>query len=213
MFGARWPYAGGYRVTTMGGTMRSVRILLGVAGGLVLFGMTAGCQTAVASTTTAHVAGGNSVQVSPRSVAPGGVVAIRASCTDGSTSATVSSLVFTSVTMVSQNAQLAGQATVPATTAPGTFAVDLTCSSGSTATTSITITGSTAVPATVGPHTGGGFLANGGRGGSGFNAAPTLWILGGVTTIAAAAAVATVGRRRRPVRVRSTDGRGDPPLH
>jgi hypothetical protein len=192
--------------------MRSVRILLGVVGGLALLGA-AGCGAVQASaqTSSAGHLGTSFVSISPNSVAPGGTVAIRATCGDASTSATVTSLVFSSVTLVSQNGSLAGQASVPTTVAPGVFSVDMTCSSGLTASTTITIIGATPAPtATMGPHTGGGFLANGGD--RGVNTGPVAWIIGGLAAIVGGVAFATWTRGRRrlaPVR-RTAERRVDP---
>jgi hypothetical protein len=137
------------------------------------------------------------VQVNPGTVAPGGIVKITAICSDSSNSATVNSIVFGTVTMQTTHTLLTAQVTVPPNAAAGTFSVDLTCRSGSTATTTLIITGSNAVPsappATVGPHTGGGFLAGAGR----QSHASTAWIVGGLTAIAAAVGIGTVSSRRR----------------
>jgi len=90
---------------------------------------------------------------------------------------------------------MTGTAFVPPSAAPGTIAVDLTCRNGATATTTLTIVGSNALPstATMGRHTGGGFLATGGRG----TWSGALWIVGGLAAIGAATAVGTTTRRRR----------------
>jgi hypothetical protein len=172
------------------GRMRSVGVLLATAGATAM--LVGGCGVAQAN------ASGVWVQVSPGTISPGNAVKITASCGDSSNSATVTSLVFGTLTLHPQSALLIGQAMVPANSAPGTFSVDLTCKTGSSATTTLTVLGSTAAPttkppATVGPHTGGGFLANGGHG----SAAPTLWIIGGLAAIGGATAIAIGPRRRR----------------
>jgi hypothetical protein len=136
-------------------------------------------------------------------MAPGSEVRITANCADGSSSATVTSIAFGTLTILPEGSVMTGQAFVPPSAAPGTFAVDLTCRSGSTATTTLTITGSNAVPstATMGPHTGGGYLATGGPG----SRSPAVWIVGGLAAIGAAIAIGTasVPRHRRAVRVRA----------
>ena len=177
--------------------MRPLRVLLATAGVSAL--MVGGCGAAQAN------GSGVWVQVNPGTVAPGGIVKITAICADNSNSASVNSIVFGTVTMQTTHTLLTAQVTVPPNAAAGTFAVDLTCRSGSTATTTLIITGSNAVPtaapsaapATVGPHTGGGFLAGAG----GQSHASVAWIAGGLTAIAAAVGIGAVsGRRRRPAR-------------
>jgi hypothetical protein len=169
--------------------MRPIRVLLATAGASAL--MVGGCGVAQAS------ASGVWVQVSPGTISPGGTVKITASCGDSSNSATVNSIVFGTLTLQPQSALLIGQVIVPTSSAAGTFAVDLTCKTGSTATTTLTVLGSNVVttppPATLGPHTGGGYLAGGGQ----QSHTPTIWIVGGISAVAAAIGIATVSNRRR----------------
>jgi hypothetical protein len=170
-------------------------MLLGAVGAAAL--MVGGCGAAHAN------GSGVFVQVSPSTVSPGGTVKITALCSDNSNTATVTSIVFGTMTMQAQSELLTARVTIPPDAAAGTFSVDLTCHSGSTATTTLTITVSSAVqtvaPATVGPHTGGGFLA----GASGPSRAPAVWIVGGLTAIGAAIGIGTVTNRRRRSPARS----------
>jgi hypothetical protein len=170
-------------------------MLLAAAGAAAL--MVGGCGAARAN------GSGVFVQVSPSTVSPGGTVKITALCSDNNNSATVTSIVFGTMTMQAQSDLLTARVTIPPDAAAGTFSVDLTCRSGSTATTTLTIIVSnmqTVAPATVGPHTGGGFLA----GASGRSRAPAVWIVGGLTAIGAAIGIGTVTNRRRrsPARAR-----------
>ena len=179
--------------------MRSMRVLLGTVGAFAILGGASGCGMALAST----AASGVWVQVNPSTISPGGTVKVTASCGDNSNSATVSSLAFGSMTLLPQASLLIGQALVPPGTAPGTFAVDVVCKTGSNATTTLTVIGSNAVPAaptrgTMGPHTGGGYLATGGHDSGSAN--PAAWIVGGVAAIGTAILIST--RRRRPVPAR-----------
>jgi hypothetical protein len=175
----------------MGAIMRSVRALLTTVAALLAgFGVTA-CTGAAAN------AAGVWVQVSPSTIQPGSAVGIRASCGDDLNPATVTSKVFGSVTMTPVNGILTATAQVPESTLPGTFDVRLVCSTGSKATTTLTVlkTAAARPPPTMGPHTGGGFLANGG---TGLN---LPWLAVGGAAFAAALAVG-VRRRRRARRAR-----------
>src|SRR5262245_6565534 len=158
--------------------MRLIRALLAGAAACLVASGAAGCGEAHAGTSS-----GVFVRVSPRTISPGTNVRITASCGDGSSSATVTSIAFGTLTMLPEGTLMTGTAFVPPSAAPGTISVDLTCRNGSTATTTLTIVGSNAVPstATMGPHTGGGFLATGGRG----MRSSALWVLGGLAAIGA----------------------------
>jgi hypothetical protein len=151
--------------------------------------------------------------VSPTIVAPGSTVQIRASCVDNSASATVTSQAFGSTTVLPSNSMLFAEVTIPATATSGRFDVTVTCKSGSTATTSLTIMVSaatpTAAPATRGPNTGGGYLAQ--HGGADTStpwtaqlSGPAGWFGIGVLALLAAAAIGLRSHRMRraPVRTR-----------
>jgi hypothetical protein len=175
--------------------MRSVRLLLTTVGFVALLGGAGACGQPRAAS-----AGGVWVEVTPATVDAGSRVALRADCGDNSVAATVTSTAFGTVTVRPDLNLLTAEVRVPARTAGGGHDVNLACPSGSTATTSLRVLGSTATPApSMGPHTGGGFLANRGRGGL---AGPQIWLIGGAGLLAAAGALGaiTVRRRRRPAR-------------
>jgi hypothetical protein len=141
-------------------------------------------------------------------------VALRADCGDNSVPATATSPAFGTVTMQPDLNLLTAEVQVPAQTKEGGYAVNLACRSGSTATTTLSVSGAAtpepstppAQPSTppaessMGPHTGGGFLAN--RGG-GILAGPQIWLIGGAGALAAAfvlGAITVRRRRHRPAR-------------
>src|SRR5262245_32269620 len=165
--------------------MRRTRLLVATLGASVVLAGLGGCGVAHASTNSSGVW----VQVSPGTITAGSAVRITANCGDTSNSATVTSIAFGTITLLPQGSSrssiLTGTVMVPPSAADGTFAVDLTCRTGSTATTTLTVLSSTAVsptpPPTMGPHTGGGFLANGGSG----SRSPQLWIGSGLAAIGA----------------------------
>ena len=138
--------------------MRSVRMLLGVT----LLALAAGCAEATASDRT-----GVWIEVSPSTVSPGDLVAIRVACAN-SESGTVNSNAFGTVTVTPNSGYLAAEVKVPPTARAGTHDVRVTCADGQTATTSLTVVqpAPTYPPTqpTVGPHTGGGYLGNEGAG-------------------------------------------------
>jgi hypothetical protein len=137
--------------------MRSIRALLGI-GLLVLL---AACTEATASTQPAVW-----VEVSPGTVPPGALVAVRGDCEDNDVPATASSKAFGTVTLQPTGSFLQTEIRVPGVTAPGRYEVKLTCNGGQTATTTLTVVQPnepTSQP-TVGPHTGGGFLGGGSPG-------------------------------------------------
>jgi hypothetical protein len=138
----------------------------------------------------------------------GSSVALRADCGDNSVPATVTSTAFGTVSVQPDLNLLTAEAGVPAGIKEGGYDVNLACPSGSTATTTLMVVGSTvtAEPSTgpaepsMGPHTGGGFLANRGRSGL---AGPEIWLIGGAGALAAAGAHGAITvrrRRRRPAR-------------
>ncbi|MDT5026912.1 MAG: hypothetical protein QOE61_3338 [Micromonosporaceae bacterium] len=184
-------------------TMRFYRALLGIVG-LIAIGGTSACG----SLTTAKAANavqttGASVEVSPNTAAAGVQIAVRATCADNSNSANFTSTAFGTVAAQpygTSSALLVAQVVVPTTVAPGTFDVTVTCSSGVTATTKLTVIVASATtafapgfPPTIGPNTGGGFTA--GRGQNSNGAAP--WFAAGAASLALAAAFAGMSLRRR----------------
>ena len=176
--------------------MRSIHILLGTVGVFALLGSASACERPRAAE-----AAGVWIEVSPVSVDAGSVVLLRADCGDNSVPATVTSEAFGTVTVQPFLSMLKAEVDVPARTKEGRYDVNLACRSGSTATASLSVgsKGPTAEPS-MGPHTGGGFLANRGRSGL---TSPEIWLIGGAGALVAAGAVSarTVRRRRhRPAR-------------
>jgi len=146
-------------------------------------------------------AGGVWIEVTPATADAGSFVALRADCGDNSVPATVTSNAFGTATVQPDLNLLTAKVEVPAQTKEGGYEVKLACRSGSTATTTLRVVGSkgTAEPS-MGPHTGGGFLANRGRSGL---AGPEIWLIGGAGALAAAGALGAITvrrRRRRPAR-------------
>jgi hypothetical protein len=184
--------------------MRFDQALLGIVGLLAIGGASACGPVAAAKAVDAVNVSGVSVEVSPSQVAAGSRVAVRANCTDSSDTATITSPILGTLTAQRPNTSstlLVVEVDIPGVAAPGTFEVTMTCRSGATASTRLTIVG--AGPAdkpTVGPHTGGGFLA--GREDSD-RATPWLASSAAALTLSAALAAASVRRRRRTLASRA----------
>jgi hypothetical protein len=172
--------------------MRSARVLVTVAASAALLSA-AGCADAVANSA------GVWVEVSPSTVQAGSAVGIRASCGDDVNPATVSSEAFGTLTIQPVNGVLTSTAQVPPTAAEGTSTVTLRCHTGSKATTTLTVLGGTGAAPTMGPHTGGGFLASGD---GGLNRESLVWLGLGAAALIAAATVGVRSRRRQVARRR-----------
>lgn len=179
--------------------MRSIRILLGTVGVFALVGWATACGQP-------RAANGSDVwiEVTPETVDAGSFVALRAACGDNRDNrdpATVTSQAFGTVSVQPVGNLLTAETEVPAQTREGAYDVNLACRNGSTATASLSVgskapttKGPTAEPS-MGPHTGGGFLANRGRSGL---TGPGIWLIGGAGALVAAGALgATTVRRRR----------------
>jgi hypothetical protein len=169
--------------------MRSIRVLLGTVGLLALLGGASACGQPRAAN-----AGGVWIEVTPATVDAGSVVALRADCGDNSVPATVTSNAFGTVTVRPDLNLLTGEVRVPARTKGGGYDVDLACRSGSRATTTLSVGNKATAEPSMGPHTGGGFLANRGRSGL---AGPEIWLIGGAGALAAAGALGAITVRRR----------------
>jgi hypothetical protein len=176
--------------------MRSIRMLLGTVGLFALLGGASACGQPRTAT-----AGGVWIEVTPDTVDAGLSVALRADCGDNSVPATVTSKAFGTVTVQPDLNLLTAEVEVPAGTKEGGYDVNLACRSGSTATTTLRVSSKASAPPdpataepTMGPHTGGGFLANRGRGGL---AGPEIWLIGGAGALAAAGALGAITVRRR----------------
>jgi hypothetical protein len=171
--------------------MRSIRILLGTVGIFVLLIWASACERPRAAN-----AAGAWIEVTPETVDAGSFVALRADCGDNSVPATVTSKAFGTVTVQPLLNLLTAEVDIPAQTKTGGYDVNLACRSGSTASASLWVgnKGPT-TERSMGPHTGGGFLANRGRTGL---MGPEIWLIGGAGALVAAGALgATTVRRRR----------------
>jgi hypothetical protein len=126
------------------------------------------------------------VEVTPNSAQAGTRVSIRASCDNNNNrQAQVTSDAFGRVMLRPDNGFLTGAVTIPGNKAPGDYPVNLDCSNGNTASTTLTVL-NMASPSK-GPATGGGGTA-GGRG------AGSLLLVGGLVAVAV---VAGVSARRK----------------
>jgi hypothetical protein len=170
--------------------MRSIRILLATVGVFALLGWASACERPRAAN-----AADAWIEVTPKTVDAGSFVALRADCGDNSAPATVTSEAFGTVTVRPFVNMLTAEVDVPAQTKEGGYDVSLACRSGSTATASLWVgsKGPTAEPS-MGPHTGGGFLANRGRSGL---TGPEIWLIGGAGALVAAGALGAITVRRR----------------
>ena len=99
---------------------------------------------------------GVAIEVTPSTIQAGFQVQIRASCGDDLNPATARSRAFGEITLTPhhQSDQLIGSATIPTSTDPGDYQVDLRCANGSSARAELIVLGM-ARP-TRGPDTGGG---------------------------------------------------------
>ena len=177
--------------------MRSVRVLLMAAaiGALALLGA-AGCRKASLANVSSSSTTGVFVTVSPTTVNAGSAITIRASCVDNTSTATITSPAFGSTTVQPIDGVLSTSVVIPADTRASTFEVTLVCRNGSKASATVTIINvQTSAPATMGPNTGGGFLANGGNGASTMTSGPFIWIAVGLGSIVAAIVVNVRNRR------------------
>jgi hypothetical protein len=165
--------------------------------GRVLFATAAVLCSGAACTDAMANSAGVWITVSPATITAGFQVNIRASCGDNANQATVTSAAFGTVTVLPVNGVLSAQVTVPADTHKATYDVRLSCPTGSRATTTLTVlnttTAPTAAPATLGPDTGGGFLA---RAGESADRGPYVWLAIGLSSLLAAAAMTVRARRR-----------------
>jgi hypothetical protein len=207
--------------------MRVTPRLVGTAGVMVAIVGLGGCSPALAGATGLAVGGapaaartGVWVEVSPNNIAPGFNLQVRADCSDNSNSATVYSKAFGTITVQPWNTLLLAQVTVPASIRPGRYDVTISCRTGSTATTSLTLVGSDPNPGpTHGPHTGGGFLVqHKSTMDSGVTASPWAPLallrlgIGLLALIAAARLTIGVMRRRRRGRVAVVAGSTTVPM-
>jgi hypothetical protein len=164
-------------------------MVLGTVGLFALLGGASACGQPQAAT-----AGGVWVEVTPGTVDAGSSVALRADCGDNSVPATVTSKAFGTVTVQPDLNLLTAEVVVPTQTKGGNYDVNLACPSGSAATTTLRVASKATPQPSMGPHTGGGFLANRGRS---LLARPEIWLIGGAGALAAAGALGAITVRRR----------------
>ena len=170
--------------------MRLHRVLLAAA---TLFGVS-GCADAVANTA------GVWLEVNPATVTAGFQVTIRASCNDNTNPVTVKSNAFDTATVQPVNGLLQARVTVAPDTPKGSYDVRMTCPNGSRANTTLTVLNTAPAQkpaqkqATLGPNTGGGFLADGGSGSP--DRSPFVWLGLGLTSLIVAAVMSVRVKRR-----------------
>ncbi len=187
--------------------VRLNRALLGIVG-LIAIGGTSACGAVSEAKAANHdQVGAASVEVSPNRANPGQTLTVRARCNDNSTTASVSSPAFGTITASSSgtsSALLVAVVNLSPTLQPGTFNVTATCQNGAMATTKLVIVSPAGAQPTVGPHTGGGALAGAVSESNG--AAP--WLIGSAATLALAGVAGVVSRRRQTpsTRAPSHDG-------
>jgi hypothetical protein len=192
--------------------MSSRKMLLGSTGLVALLALGAGCgQSALASgQSTRPNSAAVWIEVRPATIEPGFTVSVRAECGDNTNTATVTSKAFRALTLEPHDSLLEGATTVPRTTRAGTYGVLLTCHTGAVATTTLSVVSGGTAPSSVGPHTGGGFLARATdlAGGQADASGPTdsrglsladpasLWLVGGAAALVLAAVIGATVRRR-----------------
>jgi hypothetical protein len=153
-----------------------------------LAALTMGLSVLFVQVPAAHAAASIFVETNPSTVPAGDEVALRASCDDNLKSATVNSGLFGTVTVKPQFGFLTATVTVPASTRPGDYHLDLRCPDGSkTASTTLHVVAK--VEPVRGPATGGGGMAPGRQ-------APAL-IGGGLAVVVAGLLLGTLALRRR----------------
>lgn len=132
--------------------------------------------------------------VTPNTIEAGFAVTLSATCGDNVNPAIVTSKVFGTVTLVPQKGKLHTSITVPLTTAPGTYSVNLSCASGQTAASKFSVIRPTSPPHTVnpnlGPATGGGEMAA--------SSGARIAIFGGLGAVVLGIVVWIVSALRRP---------------
>jgi hypothetical protein len=179
--------------------MRSVRRLLAVIGPVGLCGLAAASGAVLLpGPATASLRADAWIEVTPSPVTAGRHVALRADCGAGETAATVTSTAFGRVSLHPFAGRLFAEVLVPVSTRAGGHSVSLACSNGETASATLRVSTSPAPTAepSVGPHTGGGFLARQDRPGESDATGPSGWLIAGLTALAVAVTAVGVSRRR-----------------
>jgi hypothetical protein len=137
----------------------------------------------------AHAAASIFLETNPSTVPAGNEVALRASCDDNLKSATVTSGLFGTVTVSPKFGFLTTTVTVPASTRPGDYQLDLHCPQAGVKIASSMLHVVAKVAPARGPATGGGGMAPGRN-------APVL-IGGGLAVFAAGLVLGGLSLRRR----------------
>ncbi|MEJ3745786.1 hypothetical protein WEI85_21150 [Actinomycetes bacterium KLBMP 9797] len=127
------------------------------------------------------------LEINPETVQAGYLVGLRASCTDNTKPATVTSDAFSDVTVQPQSGFLTAVVTVPAGTDAQRYDVELDCPTGPSATARLNVLAGS--EPSRGPATGFGGMAGDGGG--------PLLLGGGLAALAAAAVLGVVTLRRR----------------
>lgn len=171
------------------------RSFLGLASGLIAIVAAGSFALAAVVLPATPASAATILLITPSTIEAGFAVTLSATCGDNVNPAVVTSTVFGTVTLVPDNGKLHTSITVPASTKPGTYNVNLSCASGQSVTSKFTVIHRSSPPHTVnptfGPATGGGEMAasNGAR----------IAIFGGLGAVAVGLAVWIVSAvRRRP---------------
>jgi hypothetical protein len=165
------------------------------ASGLVAIAATGSFALSAAVLPATPASAATILLITPSTIEAGFAVTVSATCGDNVNPAVVTSKVFGTVTLVPDNGKLHTSITVPATTAPGTYNVSLSCASGQTTTSKFSVVDHLTPPRTVNPHLGpatggGGMAASGGA---------RIAIFGGLGAVALGIGVWIVSAvRRRP---------------
>jgi hypothetical protein len=130
---------------------------------------------ALAACVPANASGTTVLVLNPSSIRAGFQVQIEATCLDNLNSATVSSVVFGTITLLPNHGVLATAVTIPADTVSGTFTVSLSCASGGRSSAKLTVLNGKHPNPHHGPNTGGGEM--------GSTAPAHLALLGGLGTL------------------------------
>jgi hypothetical protein len=165
------------------------------ASGLVAIAATGSFALSAAVLPATPASASTILLITPSTVEAGFAVTLSATCGDNVNPAIVTSQVFGTVTLVPDRGKLHTNITVPLTTAPGTYNVNLSCASGQTTTSNFSVIRPTSPPQTVnpnvGPATGGGEMAASGG--------ARIAIFGGLGAVALGIGVWIVSAvRRRP---------------
>jgi hypothetical protein len=165
------------------------------ASGLVAIAATGSFALSAAVLPATPASASTILLITPSTIEAGFAVTLSATCGDNVNPAIVTSKVFGTVTLVPDKGKLHTSITVPLTTRPGTYNVNLSCASGQTTTSTFSVIRPTSPPHTanpnLGPATGGGEMAA--------SAGARIAIFGGLGAVVLGVVVWIVSAvRRRP---------------